>query len=163
MKLFESIRMAESILNEYATDLGLGMSLSGKNNSGKNGKSSDSIAAGKAKAYSNDLYLTAWEQKLPNLARITQKLKKDRPESALTVFGPALEELAVLVKAKRPLKKDKEGLYILPMGDNIRLVDIGGTFMLKYVGPDITNDREEKVEPTSTTEKNDKELLPDLA
>lgn len=161
MKLIEAHRLAQVFLREYATDLGFSTAFSGKNKTSGTGKSADSIATGKAKPYSDDTYLTAYEQKLPNLAKLTQKLKNEQMDSALTVLGPALEELAILIKAKKPLKVDEKGMYILPMGDNIRLVQVGKTFMIKYVGPKITNEREEKVEPTSTTEKHDKELLPD--
>lgn len=159
MTLLEAIKNANIILNEYAKDLGVGMSFTGKNKMSGTGKSADSIAVGKAKNYKNDLYLTAYEQKLPNLAKLTQKLKNEESEHALTVLGPALEELNVLLKTRKKFKVDDDGSYILPMGDNIRLYNVGGTYMLKYVGPKTTNERKEKVTATSTTANYDKKLL----
>lgn len=148
--------MVKRILNEYATDdFSLFTSIGGKTGTSGNGKKADNIATGQAKQYKDDTYLTYYEKQLPNLAKITQNLKTNQPDSAIEVLGPALEELLILIRAKRPLKKDEKNEWILPMGDNIRMVQNGKRFMLKYVG---LKDRKDNNPDPNAPEKNDKEI-----
>ena len=137
MKLFEALKYAEKVLKEYATDefgdFGKTFTSLGGKNGMSNGKKADNIASGESEQYKDDRYLTAYERKLPNLAKLTQKLKDQRPVYAVTVLGPALEELKILMKVKSPLKKDENGEYILPLGDHIRLYKSGSVYMIRYV------------------------------
>lgn len=169
MKVYQVKFITKQLLREYAKDgdefaLTIGGDFS---NTTKNKKSADSIATGKAKDYSDRTYITKYEKSLPNLARITQDLKIKKPKEAFIIGGQALEELNVLIKAKKPLKKDEKGAWILPMGDNIRLINLNGQFYLKYVGPrpdDIAERKKEQADiNNNTTEHADEELLPDLA
>lgn len=161
MKLFEAKALSKQILKEYATDqASMFTSFSGKKNTSSSGKKADNIATGEAKPYQNNEYLTEYERKLPHLAKITQNLKINNPDGALEVLGPALEELLVLIKAKRPLKIDEKGEWILPMGDNIRLAKSGRQYFVKYIGGEDKN----KIEPNpNSTEKHDKALVPSIA
>lgn len=161
MKLFEAKALSKQILKEYATNPGnLFTSFSGKKNTSKTGKKADNIAVGEAKPYKNNEYLTKYEKELPHLAKITQNLKINDPDGSLEVIGPALKELLVLIKAKKPLKVDENGEWILPMGDNIRLVQIGRQYFLKYIGGEDKN----KLEPNPyNTEKHDKAVVSPVA
>lgn len=157
MNLTEAKKYAYTVLKEYAdNDFGdfskTFTSIGGKSGTSSNGKKADNIAVGSAKQYKDDKYLTAYERKLPNLAKLTQDLKETRPVSAITVLGPALDELGVLLKVKSPLKKDENGDYILPMGDHIRLYKNGSVYMLKYV----SDGNEDKL---TDDENNDDERL----
>ncbi len=96
-----------------------------------NGKGADSIAVGNAKQYQDHTYMTTYEKRLPALGKITQHLKKEQPPQAINVLGPALDELLVLFRTRK-FKKDADGEYIMPFGDNIRLIKVGNAFMLKY-------------------------------
>lgn len=135
MKLSTAKSNALMILTEYATDpmtaMAKAMTSFGNRHGKANGKKADSIAAGKAKQYKDHTYTTTYEMRLPALGKITQHLKKERPPHAISVQGPALDELLVLFRSRK-FKKDADGEYIMPFGDNIRLLKIGNAFMLKY-------------------------------
>lgn len=155
MKIFEAKEVSTKIIKEYATKNALFTSISGKHGTKGSGKKADNIAVGEAKPYKDNTYLTEYEKKLPHLAKITQRLKTENPEGALEVLGPALEELLILIKAKKPLKVDDDGKWILPMGDNIRLSQAGRQYFLKYVG--LTNN---PIKPNpNNLEEYDKKLV----
>ena len=155
MKLFEAKEIYNKVLKEYASDDSFYTAIMGKKGV-SNGKKADNIATGEAKPYKDNTYLTEYERKLPHLGKLTQRLKDENPDGALEVIGPALEELLVLIRAKKPLKTDDKGQWILPMGDNIRLAQNGQQYFIKYIG----KEDKDKLNPNpNTTEHYDKKLV----
>lgn len=138
------------VINEYAEkgSDSFFTSFGGKNmTSGSNGKKADNIATGEAKPYKDDTYLTQYEKSLPHLGQLTQRLKTETVKGALEVVGPALEELMVLLRTVKNLKQDEQTKeFILPLGDNLRLIKGGQKYFIKYNKPEekkgLTNDKE---------------------
>lgn len=135
MLLSEAKKISLNVLKEYSSDDSLFTSFSGKGLTKGSGKKADNIAAGVTDPYKDDTYITAYEKKLPNLGKITQKLKKEKPEYTIEVVGPALEELMVLFRTFDSFKIDDNGDFKLPFGDNIRLRKIGKNYFIKYTKP----------------------------
>lgn len=161
MTLYSVRKYYTKLLKEYATSDNLFASISGKHGTNGSGKKADNIAVGQTDQYKDNTYLTQYEKRLPSLAKITQNLKINKPESAIEVIGPALEELLVLIRIVKRLKRDENNEWILPMGDNIRLAKIGNQYMLKYVGP--REEDKEKLKPeTIENPVYDKAILPDF-
>lgn len=159
MTLYTVKKYYSKLLNEYASSDNMFTSISGKHGTDGAGKKADNIAVGQTEKYKDDTYLTQYEKRLPRLAKITQSLKINKPEHAIEIIGPALEELLVLVRTIAQLKKDEKGEWILPMGDNLRLVKVGNRYMAKYVGPRDEEKIENEVIENPIYEK---EILPDF-
>lgn len=160
MTIYKVKCLYNKLLKEYASDDAIFTSISGKGGTKGTGKKADNIAAGQTQHYKDNKYLTHYEKKLPHLARITQDLKNGVAEGSIEIIGPALEELLVLIRTKRPFKKDEKGEWILPLGDNLRLTNIGKQYFVKYIGIN-EEDKETKPEPIENPIY-DKAILPDF-
>lgn len=162
MKLCKAKKLSKKILNEYSTNNdSMFTGFIGKSNVSKSGKKADNIATGEAKPYKNNQYLTKYEYMFPHLANITQKLKINKPHTVIEVFGLALKELLRLIEIKKPLKIDENGEWILPMGDNIRLIKNGEQYFIKYIG---NKKKEKQIKLNTATIKDyDKNLVSSIA
>lgn len=165
MTIYKVKCLYNELLKEYATDDAMFTSIAGKSGTKGSGKKADNIATGQAKQYKDATYFTKYEKMLPHLAKITQDLKTNQSEISLEIFGPALEELLILVKAKKPFKRDENGELILPMGDNIRLIKNGTKYFAKYVGIKAKEEKKDTIEPAKSeieTTNYVQELLPNF-
>lgn len=128
-----------NLLNEYDNSGNL-MTLAIGGGKKAKGKNLDNIAAGKTKPYKTDSYKTKHELAYPALGKMVQNMKnnKDALKGDKIVTGRARSDLDTFMWI-HPLKKDEEGLYILPFGDNIRLKQVNKTWIMSYKDPNDQN------------------------
>lgn len=136
------------ILNEYDNSGNI-MTLAAQGGKKATGKNYDNIAAGKTSPYKTQAYQTQKEKQYPNLGKITQQLKTAQSSIGgdKVIMGAALNELQQLLPT---MKKDVDGTYILPFGDNLRVKQIGNAYYLHYNNPD--DDKQETMSDTQLTQ-----------
>ena len=95
------------------------------------GKNFDNIAAGITNPYKQETKEpTEIEKTYPQLAQIINQMKKDQIKGNKIVIGGALNELNLLIQSKT-LRTDQNGQFIMPFGDQVRLVKKGNNFFIR--------------------------------
>lgn len=95
------------------------------------GKNFDNIAAGITDPYKQETKEpTKIEKTYPQLAKVINQMKQDQIKGNKIVTGGALNELNLLIQSKT-LRKDQNGQFILPFGDQVRLVQKGNNFFIR--------------------------------
>jgi hypothetical protein len=125
-----NIFQLNKVLLEYNTSGNLTI-IAGQGGDKASGKSFDNIAAGVTNPYKQENKPpTENEKRFPNLAKVVNQMKKDSVKGDKIVIGAALNELQQLVQTMN-LRKDENGEFILPFGNNVRLTQKGNNFFIR--------------------------------
>lgn len=113
------------------------------------GKSFDRVAAGlTAPKQQSTREPSETEKQFPNLAKTVEEMKANQIQGNKIVIGAALNDLRKLVQI-RNLKQDGNGEMILPFGDDIRLIQKGNNYFIRYKG---VADKEKQTQQTDITQ-----------
>lgn len=113
------------------------------------GKSFDRVAAGlTAPKQQSTREPSETEKQFPNLAKTVEEMKANQIQGNKIVIGAALNDLRKLVQI-RNLKQDENGEMILPFGDDIRLIQKGNNYFIRYKG---VADKEKQTQQTDITQ-----------
>ncbi len=113
------------------------------------GKSFDRVAAGlTAPKQQSTREPSETEKQFPNLAKTVEEMKANQIQGNKIVIGAALNDLRKLVQI-RNLKQDGNGEMILPFGDDIRLIQKGNNYFIRYKG---VADKEKQTQETDITQ-----------
>lgn len=94
------------------------------------GKNFDNIAAGITNPYKEKIKEpTEKEKQYPNLAKSIQQMKDMQLAGNKIVIGAALNDLQKLLN-NSTLQTDEQGGYILPFGDDVRLLKNGNNYFI---------------------------------
>ena len=130
-----NIFQLNKVLLEYNTSSNLTI-IAGQGGDKASGKSFDNIAAGVTTPYKQENKPpTENEKRFPNLAKVVNQMKKDSVKGDKIVIGAALNELQQLVQTMN-LRTDKNGEFILPFGNNVRLTQKGNNFFIRMNNTD---------------------------
>lgn len=95
------------------------------------GKSFDRVAAGlTAPKHQSTREPSETEKQFPNLAKTVEDMKNNSVKGNKVVIGIALNELKNLIQM-RNLQQDENGEFILPFGDDVRLIQKGNNFFIR--------------------------------
>lgn len=113
------------------------------------GKSFDRVAAGlTAPKQQSTREPSETEKQFPNLAKTVEEMKANQIQGNKIVIGAALNDLRKLVQI-RNLKQDGNGEMILPFGDDIRLIQKGNNYFIRYKA---VADKEKQTQQTDITQ-----------
>ena len=139
------------ILNEYDNSGNL-MTLAIRGGQKAKGKNLDNILTGKTSPYKTEERKPTKNQlNYPNLNKLIQQIKNQQNSigGGKVVTGQALKELQSMLSTKR-MKKDENGNVILPFGNDMRLKEVNGGFVIDYQNKNTAQ--------TSDAEKIDSEI-----
>lgn len=95
------------------------------------GKSFDRVAAGlTTPKQQSTREPSETEKQFPNLAKTVEDMKNNSVKGNKVVIGIALNELKNLIQM-RNLQQDENGEFILPFGDDVRLIQKGNNFFIR--------------------------------